>query len=214
MEKNSIKKVLIFLPLLLLMSCASKITPKEINFIIEKQFKIECDEEITQLKEVYDNYPELKKDFIESRESDFNKSMILRNKVLDSLRILSYDKSMIVESTKDLNGLIVTVQYFFFNNKIYSVGYNTEIITQNEKEDVVKETPTIEETSLEDLKAKYQNDILEIYNHFNKNNFSKIEDSFECTPSFGNYKVTLVISNKLGYYGVKASENCRVSRYN
>ncbi len=197
-----------------MVGCASNLTHEDINLIIKKQFKVDSENELTQFKEVYDNHPDLKKEFIESGESDFNKSMILRNKVLDSLKILSYDKSIIVECTKDLNGFIVTVQYFFFNNKIFSAGYDLEILTENGKSVVKNEFPVISETTFKDLKANFQNDILEIYNHFNQDSFSKIEDNFVCTPSFGSYKVTLIIGNKIGYYGVFAKESCKVSKYN
>jgi hypothetical protein len=213
MGKDNIIKGLFFLSLLLT-SCASNVTTEKIDAIIKKQSMVDCDKEKAKLNEAYENDEELRKDIIKNKERQFNNAMALRGKVIDSLKMLNYKKSLIIESTKDLNGLIATTQYFFFGNKIYSAGYDTEIVTKDGKGVVVKEIPVIEEVFIKDLKAKYQNDILEIYNHFNQDTFSKIKDSFDCTPSFGSYKVTLMIGNKIGYYGVLAKENCKVSKYN
>lgn len=190
------------------MSCSSGLTLEKVDAIIKKQFIIDNEKELARLNEVYEKDDEVKKDIIKNNEFQFNKTMALRDKVIDSLKMLNYDKSVIIESTKDLNGTIVTVQYFFFDNKIFSAGYNKEIVTLDGNE-----VPIISETTFKDLKANYQNDILEIYNHFNKDDFSEIVDSFDCTPSFGIYNVTVIIGNKIGYYGVKAQEKCNVETF-
>ena len=212
MGKDSIKVVLFFLSMTI-MSCSTSLTVEKVDSVIKKQFIIDNEKEVTRLSQIYENDDEFKTDIIKNNEVQFNKTTALRGKVIDSLKMLKYDKSVVIESTKDLNGSTVTVQYFFFDNKIFSAGYDTEIVTKNGKGVVVKEKPVITEIFIEGLKANYQNDILEIYNHFNQDAFSKIKDSFDCTPSFGSYNVTVIIGNKIGYYGVKAKEKCNVETF-
>lgn len=212
MRKDSVKIVLSFLSMAL-MSCSSGLTIEKVDDIIKKQFIIDNEKELVRLNKVYENQDEFKNEIIKNNQVQFNQTLALRGKVIDSLKMLNYDKSVIIESTKDLNGSIVIVQYFFFNNRIYSAGYNTEIVTKNGESFVTNEVPIINETTFKDLKTNYQNDILEIYNHFNKDNFSLIEDSFDCTPSFGSYNVIVIIRNKIGYYGVKAQEKCYVETF-
>ena len=174
MEKDDMKRVLVIFSFsIMLIGCASGITIEKINRITKKQFEVEWSEEVNRNYKIYENDHSFKKAIFESEKHRFNNALTLRNKVIDSLKVISYDKSMIIESTKDLNGLMVTTQYFFFNNKIFSAGYDTEIVTKDGKGRVVKEVPVIEEIFIKDLKAKYQNDILEIYNHFNQDAFQK-----------------------------------------
>jgi hypothetical protein len=215
MENDNMKRVLaIFSFSMMLIGCASFVTIEKMNAITKKQFQVEWNEEVNRNNKIYENDPSFKNGIFESEKHRFNNALTLRNKVIDSLNVMSYNKSIIIESTKDLNGMLVTAHYFFFNNKIFSAGYNVDIIIENGKSLVKKEIPVISETTIKDLTANYQNDVLEIYNHFNQDSFSKIKHNFVCTPSFGSYKVTLIIGNKIGYYGVLANENCKVSKYN
>lgn len=175
-------------------SCAQKITTSELNHPSEENFQ-------TGLRNMADDI-----DAINEETYYFDRKIALRNKIMDSLQILKKNNRIIlIDAEYDFNGTRRDISYFFYDNKLL-VGYFTTTLNKKNSDNESLEISHVVESSIASIKEGNPEDILTVYNYFNKDNFKKIKG----TINFGHFvffNVTVVLNKEIKFYTIRSNKN-------
>ncbi|MEN2399348.1 hypothetical protein GKZ90_0006140 [Flavobacterium sp. MC2016-06] len=204
---NVIKKIfLTFLGLLTQICFSQEITINKINQPYKNYFK----NKISEIKQEYKDFPDISKQIVEDETYYFDKKIEIRNKILNSLNILKNKRIIIIDVVRDFNGRRNEASYFFYNNKVMIAEY-TLIEEKKNGRTIINNIPYIKSSSEESLKSN-SDDVIVLYNFFNKNNFDEIRGEI-AFKQFVYFNVTVVIANKIAYYIVRSdSSGYRVTK--
>lgn len=178
---------------LLLMGC-STLTINKINEPSKENFKKELkntlDEDMSKEEAIF----------------NFKRRLDTRIKILDSLKIVSKRKIIIIDRLSHNYAGEYEENYFFYDNDFLWI--------QQPQYDPVIESYLVKSNKKEDLKNFGNEDIISIYNHFNINNFELIKGNINYKSSgnsaFSHFYITVVINNKVRYYETRSQNGFKI----
>ncbi len=162
----------------------------------ERQFKKKL--ETYDSDSMYIMWPEIKKQAVDKDMFYYNNTNEIKKRVIDSLKLTVEKNFIIVDASKDINGRTVK-SYFFLKNKIVNGSFHERYVEADHP--YVKFSHSITEETIENLK-KNGNDVLLVYNYFNKQSFENIGGPIDL-GSFVYYDITVVINREIAFYNIR-----------
>lgn len=139
---------------------------------------------------------------------NFQKRLDSRTKVIDSLKICSKSKIIIIDRLSHNYSGEYEENYFFYDDEflwIMQPQYDSKI-----------QSYLVKSNKKEDLKRFGNEDIISLFNHFNASSFGQIKNEINYkspnNSSFSHFYVTVVIDNKVNYYETRSQEGFKITK--
>lgn len=189
MIKNNI--ILLISLFLVTASCSKKLTVENLNKPFYNNFE----------KNIKKSYKDIGnsisfKDYYEDGKYEIDRSVNIRNKVIDSLNLINKEKWLFVKLNSTNYSGTYEKTFIIFDNKC--VYYDLPKPDMSQKLDV-------EECTIEDLKKQNHKDVFEIHNALENDNITKIKSDPDTNPLL-NYQIILVRDKKIKSYKLSSKD--------